>query len=310
MQRFTRRVMRCWGIVLLSVELHCACVATATAGETVEELIGHGVRLESGEVAAIPAPQMPDGLVHNEQQAALRKAAGKYPLDRFLRKSIVAPFSLEIGAVDDASGRRRGQHVDFCFVAYGPLGTVIAEDLFGELAGTQESQRSPDAPTAARALTSEELQARGLKPVKNAEHEESYVLFDLPILNRVQLRGVGFTLREKRTRSVIAALVLDDHFRDDKEFANTWSPLARDPQGKLSVEGAKPYSGLGGYMKVTEMTEPAGALFVECHIAFDEPEAWFHGKNFLRSKLPLVVQDNVRTFRRKLGKGAGVGEEE
>jgi hypothetical protein len=248
---------------------------------------------------------MPDGLSAAEQQTALRKAAGKYPLDRFVRKSIVAPFSLEVSAVDDAVGKRQGQHVDFCFVAYGQLQTVLEEDLFGALAGAQDSQSASDAPTMARALRPEELQARHLKPVKSAAREESYVLFDVPILNRVQLRGVGFAVREKRPQSVVAALMLDNAFRDDKEFANTWSPLARDAQGKLTVEAAKPYSGLGGYMKMTELAEPAGGLFVECHIAFDEPEAWFHGKNFLRSKLPLVVQDNVRTFRRKLSKDAG-----
>ncbi|MES1213546.1 MAG: hypothetical protein ABUL64_03085, partial [Singulisphaera sp.] len=92
-----------------------------------------------------------------------------------------------------------------------------------------------------------------------------------------------------------------------KQFPNSWSPLERDASGKLSVGAAKAYSGLGGYMKMTELVEPAGALFVECHIVFDEPEAWFHGKNFLRSKLPLVVQDNVRSFRRKLGKDSGAG---
>ncbi|HVU87960.1 MAG TPA: hypothetical protein VHD36_11615 [Pirellulales bacterium] len=309
MKRMTSSFWPCFLIAWLAAG-SCCGPATALASETVEELIGRGVRLESGEIATLPAPQMPDGLSPDEQQAALRKAAGKYPLDRFVRKSVVAPFSLEIGAVDDAAGRRRGQHVDFCFVAYGQLSTVIEEDLFGQLAGAQESGRADDADSMARALTSEELQSRGLKPVKNARREESYVRFDLPILNRVQLRGVGFAVREKRAHSVIAALVLDDHFRDDKQFPNSWSPLARDPQGKLTVEAAKPYSGLGGYMKMTELAEPAGALFVECHIAFDEPEAWFHGKNFLRSKLPLVVQDNVRTFRRKLSKDASASEEE
>jgi hypothetical protein len=134
------------------------------------------------------------------------------------------------------------------------------------------------------------------------------VLVDVPILNRVHLRGVGMALRERRDTSIIAALLLDDRLHDDKEFPNTWSPLERDAQGKLSVGSAHPYSGLGGYMKITSLSEPAGALFIECHIAFDEPEAWFNGKNFLRSKLPLVVQDNVRTFRRKLAKGAATDD--
>jgi hypothetical protein len=33
---------------------------------------------------------------------------------------------------------------------------------------------------------------------------------------------------------------------------------------------------------------------------FDEPNGWFGGANLLRSKLPLVIQDEVRNFRRRL----------
>ena len=296
-----------WQLVVFVVALS-ATATTIAAAESVEALIAHGVRLESGEVAPLAKPQMPDGLTAAEQQVALRTAAGKYPVAQFTRRSVVAPFSLDISAVDDTAGHRRGQHVEFCFVAYGQLGTVVAEDLFGALAGTQETRRADGPDTAARALTAGELRARGLTANKTAEREESFVLVDVPILNRVQLRGVGFAVRERRANSIIAALVLDDRFRDDEQFPNTWSPLERDPQGRLSIGKALPYAGLGGYMKITELVEPAGALFVECHIAFDEPEAWFHGKNFLRLKLPLVVQDNVRTFRRKLAKDASPDE--
>ena len=48
-------------------------------------------------------------------------------------------------------------------------------------------------------------------------------------------------------------------------------------------------------------TARARRAAVECHIVFAEPEAWFGGKNLLRSKLPLAVQDeDVRSSRRKL----------
>ena len=53
---------------------------------------------------------------------------------------------------------------------------------------------------------------------------------------------------------------------------------------------------------MTELIEPQGALFVEYHLVFDEPKAWFGGANLLRSKLPLMVQDNIRKFRRELTK--------
>ena len=103
--------------------------------------------------------------------------------------------------------------------------------------------------------------------------------------------------------------MLDDAFRDDKEFANTWSPIRRDPQGKLTVEGAKPYSGLGGYMKMTELSEPPGAV---CRMSHCLRRA----RGLVpRQELPAFEIAAGRTgqrasFRRKLGKGAGVGEDE
>ena len=81
--------------------------------------------------------------------------------------------------------------------------------------------------------------------------------------------------------------------------------IERDQLGKTKLGPPTPYAGLGGYIKVTGLHEPAGALLVECHAVFDEPQGWFDGKNLLRSKLPLVVQENVRTFRRKLAKVSG-----
>jgi hypothetical protein len=275
----------------------------AKPADLVADLATHGIQLESGATVRLPAPQMPDGLTRDEQQAALAKAAGKYPTERFVRDAIVAPFSLEISSVDDPTCKRRAQHVDFCFVAYGSLTAVIDRDLFGELAGAQEAGSRNQAQVSARVLTPDELQARGLTVEKTSDREESYVVIDVPILNRVQLRGVGFGVRERRAESVVGAMKLDDRFRNDPNFPNTWSPITHNVQGKLTIGPPVPYSGMGGYMKMTQLHEPAAALFVECHIAFDEPEGWFGGKNLLRSKLPLVVQDNVRTFRRKLKEG-------
>ena len=62
----------------------------------------------------------------------------------------------------------------------------------------------------------------------------------------------------------------------------------------------QPYAGLGSYVKATRLAEPAGAVFIEYHVVFAEPQGWFHGANLLRSKLPIVAQDMVRKFRRKM----------
>jgi hypothetical protein len=53
-------------------------------------------------------------------------------------------------------------------------------------------------------------------------------------------------------------------------------------------------------VKATRLAAPAGALFVEYHVVFLEPQGWFRGTNLLRSKLPIVAQDLVRKFRRRM----------
>ncbi len=299
MNRAGRFLIIC--LSLAAVLLAPGMPTTARAADVVSELIDQGVKLHSGATISLTPPKMADDLSRDQQQAALKQAAGKHPLDRFIRNSIVAPYSLDITSVDNVAVARRGQRTDFCFVAYGSLSTIIDQDLFSALAGTQEAG-GEGATVTARSLTAEELQTHDLSPLKNETGEESYLYLDVPILNRVQLRGVGHAWRGKRDKSAVAGIKLDEHFAGDAKLAGTWSPLERDKRGKLSVGSPQPYGGLGGYVKITQLDEPAGALFVECHIAFDEPEAWFGGKNLLRSKLPLVVQDNVRTFRRKLGK--------
>ena len=203
---------------------------------------------------------MSAGLAPEQQQKALRAAAGKHPLDRFTRRSVVAPFSFEITSIDDSQGRRLGQRVDFCFVAYGTLDEIIEHDLFGELAGANDPGEGETAHAAARSLTPDELQARNLSVEKTADRQESYVTIDIPILNRVQLRGVGHALCEKRSDAVVAGIVLDDRFRDDRELPNTWSPIVRDSSGRQSLGPPAAYSGLGGYMRVTVLVEPVGAV--------------------------------------------------
>ncbi len=276
--------------------------SATTENALLAELTERGVRLQSGQQVRLPKPLLPDGLDSSQQSEILRKAAGKHPLDRFLRNSVVGPFSLEIDSVQDAAGKRDGQRVDFYFVAYGTLEKLISDELLGELAGAQESRDKAAGPINVRALTDDELRARKLVVRADDELAGSYVAIDVPILDRVQLSGVGVGIRQKGKESVLGAWKLDERFADDNKFPNRWRPIERDQLGKTKLGPPTPFAGLGGYIKVTRLHEPRGALLVECHAAFDEPRGWFDGKNLLRSKLPLVVQENVRTFRRKLAK--------
>jgi hypothetical protein len=41
-------------------------------------------------------------------------------------------------------------------------------------------------------------------------------------------------------------------------------------------------------------------MFVEFHLVLSEPRDWFDGRNLFKAKLPLAMQDRVRSFRRAL----------
>lgn len=285
--------------------LHVSAVAADPIASNVvfDQLTQTGVRLQSGEVVRLPAPTMPDGLDAGQQSAILEKTAGNYGVDRFARKSAVAPFVLEINSIEDDRQQRGGQRVDFYFVAYGSREALFDEALFGDLVGVQEGN-AKDKAMSTHTLTDDELRTRNLAPLSDGDTDgdlvESYVAVEAPILERVELQGVGRAVKQKTGESLLGAWMLDERFSDDPDYPNQWRPVIRDAAGRMSLGPPTPYSGLGGYIKLTALHEPAGAIFVECHAAFDEPHEWFDGKNLLRSKLPQAVQENIRTFRRKL----------
>jgi hypothetical protein len=95
---------------------------------------------------------------------------------------------------------------------------------------------------------------------------------------------------------------LDGRFQDDAKFANRWRSLNIDDAGQRHLGPPQPYEGNAVYVRLTRLKEPAGAIFVEYHHVFLEPKQWFQGNSPLRSKLPLLLQTEVRAFRRALAK--------
>ena len=96
------------------------------------------------------------------------------------------------------------------------------------------------------------------------------------------------------------AAIIDPRFSKSAAHPNHWQAVDRNERGESKLGPPQPYESAGLYAKVTRMKEPAGALFIEYHHTFCEPEAWFSGTALLRSKLPMVIQDAVRKLRRRL----------
>jgi hypothetical protein len=306
-----------WAVpTLLALIAVSAGEATAAEGEAAEnplfaELTVRGVPMSDGALARLPVPSMPDGLDAAGQQAALaRLADDNHPLEELLRPSIVAPLVLQIRAAAQPAGTASTSSVDAWFVAYGKWQAVTSQDFLESLLRFGGGRTSAGARTArAGFLEAAALAKRGLPAGAAPERSAGWYFASATILDRVELSAVRQIAIRRTPRSLVIATQIDPRFDRDPEFPNQWRSIACDPENpeKLEIGPAHAYHFAGFYGKVTRLDEPAGGMLVEYHMVFEEPEGWFHGLNLLRSKLPLLVQEEVRTFRRKLAGPMGEG---
>ncbi len=108
------------------------------------------------------------------------------------------------------------------------------------------------------------------------------------------------TIVTRQPDSLLAATQIDPRFAKDSDFPNHWRKISRDDEGQRHLGPAQLYGGAGGYLKITRLHEPKGALFVEYHLIYTEPKGWFNGTDPLTTKLPAIIQSEVRTFRQEL----------
>jgi hypothetical protein len=228
----------------------------------------------------------------------LDKAAGRVPVELFLRRSIQAPFSLTISSVDNKDGERCGQEIDLKFIAYGKLDAVLESDFMKQFLS---SRKKRDAEEKTTILEAEELKERGIQPLKARRLKEQFSTMTMSLLERVQVEGVTRSVRTNSPQYVLSAMQMDDRFHNDKQYPNIWRHI-KILEDVEKLGPTHPYTGLAGYVLVTKVPGHEGALLIEMHFLMHEPHDWFGGPNLLRSKFPTVIQDNVRSFRRKLTK--------
>lgn len=112
------------------------------------------------------------------------------------------------------------------------------------------------------------------------------------LLDRIALSMVLRSNDAKSEESVYGGSIVVEQ-DPQQTHTSTWAPSdAKDDK--------KPYVGMGIYTKATPLVELPGVLFIEAHMVFYEPEEWFRGRNLLGAKLPLMIQDQVRSLRREL----------
>jgi len=287
-----------WAVVLIAITL-LPSQCCRGGNPVFDELTRQGVLVAPRETIRLPAPTIPDGLTAAQQRQALETVAeSAHSWEELTRRSPVAPFVLKLSKDE---GEQIGRRADVWFVAYGNLSTLENGEWLERQFKTTGNETDPDYGAVVKLLTESDLQRHGLR-APGGPDDPQYMFAELTLLDRVRIAFTTRTAKTQTPESVLSASMLDTHFTADPQYPNRWRPVLRDDNGRRSLGKAYPYTGCASYVKATRLIEPVGAILVEYHVAFAEPEGWFNGTNLLRSKVPILAQMIVRQLRRELAK--------
>lgn len=289
-------------------------IASVQAAENVETelpplysaIIQPGIEIVSGLPQPIKPPLLIAATSASERQDLLQRLAGRQGWEKFSRNSVAAPVHIEVNYIQNAAGKRVGHSLYSAFIVYAPLASIqdkqLMESLFG--ASREDQEQIGFEPEA---LPDSLLQLVGIEPVD--DQLERYSTLHLPLMNRVTLRGTARIETYSNQRYSLVSWQLDPRFtfQDGNnvpeallKFANHSVKVQRDELGRATESPAVPYSGCGGYLCVQETGLAEKQLLIESRLVLHEPDDWFSGSNFLRSKFPAVLQESAQSFRRKL----------
>jgi hypothetical protein len=293
--------------LLCFASLVVMCVSQQTArsqNPLVEELLNEGVTTADGTKVRLPLPMLTDGMTAEGQRNALAETAKSKRADLFYSGSITSPFSFSIKALDKLTNKSQVRQIDVLFIAKGSLDDIENKELLKDL-GKANKKVDNGLTEEAAELTEDDLKQAGLPVGKQEDGSQlSYGTSQTNLLDKVYLDIVTVSQTSKTDESITLGTRLDQAIATATGKPSTWQAIARD-RGKLMLAGPKSdYFAAGAYAKATELKHEPGSLLIEFHVLVVEPYGWFQGVNLLSSKLPPLIQDSVRTFRRKLAEAA------
>jgi hypothetical protein len=263
-------------------------------------LLSSGVVVSAGQSVLLSPPVFDPKGRSEDRLTAASSIAGSKGWKQFCRNSVVAPVRIDLDYLRNSDGKRIGQRMHIAFVVHVGIETLCDADMMRRLlGGNDESSERPEG------FHSESIDREALEVIGVDEMQAcSYSWLKFVLLKKVELQAVIRSQRTEGEGHFTIAWVLDERFTDreppDDEYRNEWVRRDRDELGNTTRGEPHPYSGAGGYLAVSGLEQIAGASLVEAELVFCEPDAWFSGSNLLRSKLPLIVQESVRRFRREL----------
>ncbi len=252
-----------------------------------------------GQTVKLPPPRFVDGLTAEEERAALREVAeSDRAVDEMLRDSVTAPYIIKIR--DRKASGATIRMADLWFVVYAPLEKI---DPVREVARTdQKKVEVANMSFETRMLKADEIQSAGIKPADSAPGmSQWYAHVHARLLDRIEFDVTNHGAVSRSPDSMVIASRTDPSFDKAKSNPNCWRSVTATATARLSP-AKQPYSGGISYAKISRCAIKPGALVVEMHVAFVEPDGWFQGAPILRSKFGVIAQDQIRTLRRELAK--------
>ena len=153
-----------------------------------------------------------------------------------------------------------------------------------------------------RLLKEDDLRAAAVKTARPASGENRWFSHvHSRLLDRIEFDVTNLIVASQSPESIVLASHTDPAFVKSTTLPNSWKAHPRQGQTTAKTdETPKPYEGGMSYAKVSRLSVKPGALLVEIHMAFVEPDTWFQGAPILRSKFSAVAQDQIRSLRRTL----------
>ncbi len=278
--------------VLLATAQPAAADASDPAhqrNQVYETVLREGLKVGETTVA-LPRPTLKAGEDAQRQRAQMLELCGsEQALDDFLRDSVTAPYIMKVR--DDQTADAVIRSVDVWFVVRAdlskldPVALVTSTD--GQVVDVANMRFEQ------HLLTADQLKARNLVAQLEGDVPHWFVHLKSRLLGRIGFEAVDEAMASRDDSSLVIAARVAPTFDTPGDLRNYWKNLAENgPE--------KPFSGGVSYVKISQLQEPAGALFVEVHAAFAEPRGWFQGAPILRSKFSPIAQDQVRRLRREL----------
>ncbi len=151
-------------------------------------------------------------------------------------------------------------------------------------------------------MKADEVRAVGVKLDDTTSGKSWYAHIHAKLLDRIDFEVTNHIVASQSPQSIVIASATDPSFASAGALSNGWKPLNKTGAAQPDESARLAYSGGISYTKISRVAFDPGALFIEMHVAFVEPDGWFQGSPILRSKFSVAAQDQIRTLRRELAK--------